>query len=59
MRSLMASNPFFTARDSLLALFDENRKKVSWLITEMINEEDKLKFKIVKNTFRKKKNPQK
>lgn len=29
MRSLMASNPFFTARDSLLALFDENRKKVS------------------------------
>ena len=29
MRSLMASNPFFTARDSLLALFDENRKKVN------------------------------
>lgn len=29
MRSLMASNPFFTARESLLALFDENRKKVS------------------------------
>lgn len=28
MRSLMASNPFFTARDSLLALFDDNRKKV-------------------------------
>ncbi|KAF4519712.1 hypothetical protein B566_EDAN003962 [Ephemera danica] len=27
MRSLMASNPFQTARESLLALFDENRKK--------------------------------
>lgn len=28
MRSLMASNPFQTARESLLSLFDENRKKV-------------------------------
>ncbi|XP_043684021.1 telomerase-binding protein EST1A-like isoform X3 [Vespula pensylvanica] len=27
MRSLMASNPFHSARESLLALFDENRKK--------------------------------
>ncbi|XP_059482127.1 telomerase-binding protein EST1A isoform X2 [Neocloeon triangulifer] len=29
MRSLMASNPFQTARESLLLLFDENRKKVN------------------------------
>ncbi|XP_012232227.1 telomerase-binding protein EST1A isoform X2 [Linepithema humile] len=27
MRSLMASNPFHSARESLIALFDENRKK--------------------------------
>ncbi|XP_051160471.1 telomerase-binding protein EST1A-like isoform X3 [Leptopilina boulardi] len=27
MRSLMASNPFQSARESLIALFDENRKK--------------------------------
>ncbi|KAK1133651.1 hypothetical protein K0M31_011444 [Melipona bicolor] len=27
MRSLMASNPFMSARESLIALFDENRKK--------------------------------
>ncbi|XP_063220783.1 telomerase-binding protein EST1A [Bacillus rossius redtenbacheri] len=27
MRSLMASNPFFSARESLLSLFDESRKK--------------------------------
>ncbi|XP_015592692.1 telomerase-binding protein EST1A isoform X2 [Cephus cinctus] len=27
MRSLMASNPFRSARESLIALFDENRKK--------------------------------
>jgi len=29
MRSLMASNPFQSARESLLSLFDESRKKVS------------------------------
>ena len=29
MRSLMASNPFQSARESLVSLFDENRKKVS------------------------------
>lgn len=29
MRSLMASNPFLSAKDSLITLFDENRKKVS------------------------------
>lgn len=28
MRSLMASNPFHSARESLITLFDENRKKV-------------------------------
>ncbi|XP_034941646.1 uncharacterized protein Smg6 isoform X2 [Chelonus insularis] len=27
MRSLMASNPFLSSRESLIALFDENRKK--------------------------------
>ena len=31
MRSLMASNPFQSARESLLSLFDESRKKVSIL----------------------------
>lgn len=29
MRSLAASNPFVTARESLMTLFDEARKKVS------------------------------
>lgn len=29
MRSLMSSNPFQSARESLIALFDETRKKVS------------------------------
>ena len=29
MRSLMASNPFQSARESLVSLFDENRKKVN------------------------------
>lgn len=28
MRSLMSSNPFNSARESLHTLFDENRKKV-------------------------------
>lgn len=28
MRSLMASNPFHSAKESLVSLFDENRKKV-------------------------------
>lgn len=32
MRSLMASNPFHSARESLITLFDENRKKVKKLI---------------------------
>lgn len=30
MRSLAASNPFITARESLLSLFDEARKKVMY-----------------------------
>lgn len=29
MRSLMASNPFPSARESLITMFDENRKKVN------------------------------
>jgi protein SMG6 len=32
MRSLAASNPFLTARESLMSLFDEARKKVQYLI---------------------------
>ncbi|XP_065343989.1 telomerase-binding protein EST1A isoform X1 [Cloeon dipterum] len=31
MRSLIASNPFLTARESLLSIFDENRKKFETL----------------------------
>ena len=32
MRSLAASNPFLTARENLLAIFDEVRRKVSHLL---------------------------
>jgi protein SMG6 len=32
MRSLAASNPFLTARENLLAIFDEVRRKVSILL---------------------------
>ncbi|KAL1140647.1 hypothetical protein AAG570_000577, partial [Ranatra chinensis] len=39
MRSLMASNPLITARDSLLSLFDENRKKYE--ITERKRKEER------------------
>ena len=31
IRSLAASNPFITARESLMSLFDDVRKKVSYV----------------------------
>jgi len=32
----MASNPFHSARESLIGLFDENRKKVRKLIKRIV-----------------------
>lgn len=43
MRSLAASNPFLTAREGLLNLFDEARKKV--LAVEQKKEEEREKVK--------------
>lgn len=37
MRSLMSSNPFQSARESLIALFDETRKKVSTILLTFTN----------------------
>jgi len=36
MRSLAASNPFLTARESLVALFNEVRKKVGASLLVMV-----------------------
>jgi len=36
MRSLAASNPFLTARESLMSLFDEARKKVFYYFLILI-----------------------
>ena len=37
MRSLAASNPFLTARESLMSLFDEARKKVNYIMPGFVN----------------------